>query len=89
MVEDEVDAIDLNFGCPQGIAKRGNYGSFLLSSPDLIVSLISHLHRNLKVPITAKIRILPDEEQTIALVRRIEMAGAYLITVHGRTKEQK
>ena len=41
------------------------------------------------MPVTAKIRILPDEEQTIDLVRRIELAGAYLITVHGRTKEQK
>jgi tRNA-dihydrouridine synthase 1 len=89
MIEDCVDAIDLNFGCPQGIAKRGNYGSFLLSSPDLIVSLISHLHQNLKVPVTAKIRILPDEAQTIQLVKRIELAGASLITVHGRTKEQK
>jgi tRNA-dihydrouridine synthase 1 len=37
MVENEVDAVDLNFGCPQGIAKRGHYGSFLLSEPDLIV----------------------------------------------------
>ena len=31
MLENEVDAIDLNFGCPQGIARRGHYGSYLLS----------------------------------------------------------
>jgi len=30
MLKDEVDAIDVNFGCPQGIAKRGHYGSYLL-----------------------------------------------------------
>ena len=30
MIEGEVDAIDVNFGCPQAIAKRGNYGSYLL-----------------------------------------------------------
>ena len=37
LVEDHCDAIDINLGCPQGIAKRGQYGSFLLESTDLIV----------------------------------------------------
>lgn len=36
MLEGEADAIDINFGCPQGIARKGHYGSFLLNEPDLI-----------------------------------------------------
>ncbi len=34
-VEDQVDAVDINFGCPQRIAKRGNYGAFLMYDLDL------------------------------------------------------
>lgn len=61
MVEDEVDAVDINLGCPQGIARKGKYGSYLLSYPDLICEIIKTAHDNLKVPITAKIRKLPNE----------------------------
>eukprot|EP01053_Blabericola_migrator_P011907 Blabericola_migrator_1__11906@NODE_726_length_6713_cov_131_507824_g522_i0_p7_GENE_NODE_726_length_6713_cov_131_507824_g522_i0NODE_726_length_6713_cov_131_507824_g522_i0_p7_ORF_typecomplete_len145_score7_80Dus/PF01207_17/2_7e34ANAPC10/PF03256_16/0_12DHO_dh/PF01180_21/0_12GDE_N/PF12439_8/0_19_NODE_726_length_6713_cov_131_507824_g522_i040464480 len=36
-IQAEVDAIDLNCGCPQGIARKGQYGAYLLSQPDLII----------------------------------------------------
>jgi tRNA-dihydrouridine synthase 1 len=88
-VQDHVDAIDINFGCPQGIAKKGHYGSFLLEEPDLVCSLVRILHENLNIPVTAKIRLLPKLEDTIALAKRIQEAGASVLTVHGRTKEMK
>lgn len=50
---------------------------------------MNQLHHALKVPVTVKIRILDTEEETLELVKRLEAAGAYILTVHGRTKEQK
>ena len=38
------DYIDLNFGCPQRIAKRGYYGAFLMDDLPCVASLISALH---------------------------------------------
>lgn len=70
-VENDCDAVDINFGCPQGIAKRGKYGSFLLEKTELIRSLVTTLHKNLKVPVTCKMRCLPSEEATLNLAKVI------------------
>lgn len=39
VVENHCDAIDINLGCPQDIAKRGRYGSFLQDDWDLIFKM--------------------------------------------------
>lgn len=83
------DAVDLNLGCPQGIARRGHYGAFLQEDQELIYKLISTLAQNLDVPVTAKMRILETKEKTLAYAKMILSAGASLITVHGRQRHQK
>ena len=83
------DAVDLNLGCPQGIARKGHYGAFLQEDWALIHQLISTLHHNLPVPVTAKIRILDTPERTLEYARMILAAGASILTVHGRRREQK
>jgi tRNA-dihydrouridine synthase len=50
--------------------------------------LVKKLADNLKIPVFCKIRILPEKERTMALVKGIEDNGCSLLTVHGRTKEQ-
>ena len=87
-VEHLVDAVDINLGCPQGIAKRGNYGSFLLEEYQLLHDIVSTLHQHLSIPVTCKIRRLKTDEATVALVRMLQEAGAALITIHGRTRHQ-
>jgi tRNA-dihydrouridine synthase 1 len=39
LVESHCDAIDINLGCPQDIAKKGHYGCFLQDDWDLIFTL--------------------------------------------------
>ncbi|KAG7880963.1 hypothetical protein KL905_002171 [Ogataea polymorpha] len=88
-VEDRCDAVDLNLGCPQGIARKGHYGSFLMEDWDLISKLINTLHRNLKIPVTAKIRVYDDWDKSLAYAKMCLDAGAQFLTVHGRTREMK
>ena len=88
-VEDKCDAVDLNLGCPQGIARKGKYGAFLMDDWDLIDKLIRNLHENLKVPVTAKIRIYDDEQKSLDYAKMVLNAGAQFITIHGRTREMK
>lgn len=83
------DAVDLNLGCPQGIARKGQYGAFLQEDWDLIYRLINELHQKLDVPVTAKIRILETKDKTLEYAKVVLSAGASIITVHGRRREQK
>ncbi|KAK4232024.1 dihydrouridine synthase [Podospora fimiseda] len=89
MVAPYCDAVDLNLGCPQGIAKKGHYGSFLQEDQELIFKLINILHENLDIPVTAKIRILETKEATLKYAKNVLAAGASILTVHGRRREQK
>ncbi|QLG73076.1 hypothetical protein HG535_0E01600 [Zygotorulaspora mrakii] len=89
IVQDRCDAVDLNLGCPQGIAKKGHYGAFLMDDWDIVHALIKKLHDNLDVPVTAKIRVFPEKEKTLEYAKMILDAGAQFLTVHGRLREQK
>jgi tRNA-dihydrouridine synthase len=75
----------------QNIAKRGRYGAFLLEEQDLVLEIVRTLSAGLKVPLTVKIRILPDQPRsaTVEYAQKIVRAGASVLTIHGRTRHEK
>ncbi|ONK79897.1 tRNA-dihydrouridine(16/17) synthase [NAD(P)(+)]-like [Asparagus officinalis] len=89
IVEPYCDYVDINLGCPQRIARRGYYGAFLMENLPLIRSLVEKLVANLQVPVSCKIRIFPNPQDTISYAKMLEEAGCSLVAVHGRTRDEK
>jgi tRNA-dihydrouridine synthase B len=81
--------IDINMGCPvKKIARKGG-GSGLIRDPDLAAHILEAVAAAVRIPVTVKTRLgwcgNPD---AVAWCRRLEEAGAQLLTLHGRTREQ-
>ena len=89
-VESRCDAVDLNLGCPQKIARRGHYGAWLAEERGLLQDIVGTLHCHLACPVTVKIRIQEaGRSATIDYARMLQDAGASVVAVHGRTREQR
>ncbi|MEI6031084.1 MAG: tRNA dihydrouridine synthase DusB [Synechococcaceae cyanobacterium ELA739] len=94
--------IDINMGCPvKKIARKGG-GSGLIRDPELAARIVESVAAAVAVPVTVKTRLgwcgggghpggEGASETTAAAVRwcrQLESAGARLLTLHGRTREQ-
>lgn len=55
----------------------------------MIAEMVSKVYKHCRLPLSVKIRVLDDAKSTINYARIIENAGASMLTIHGRIREQK
>lgn len=89
-VAEGADTIDINMGCPVNKITKNGGGSSLLREPETAEAIVRAVVQAVDVPVTVKTRIgWTDQEITILdFAKRMEAAGAQMITVHGRTRSQ-
>ena len=83
-------AIDINMGCPvKKIALSGD-GSALMKDPLLAARIVSAIKERINLPVTVKIRAGWDEKSknAVEVARACADAGASIVGVHARTREQ-
>lgn len=89
-VREGADTVDINMGCPVNkITKKGG-GSALLREPETATAIVKAVVQAVSVPVTVKTRIgWSDAEINILdFAKRMEEAGAQMITLHARTRAQ-
>ncbi len=81
--------VDINMGCPVPKIYKNGEGSALLENIPLAEKIVSECVKSGKI-ITVKFRtgVSADKLVTAEFAKRMEGAGASLLTVHGRTRDK-
>ena len=84
------EVIDLNLGCPAPNVRRRGGGSRLSEQPDLVRQVIVEARKKCSMPLTAKIRIGEDldESRLRDFCRMLADEGVDMITVHARLRRE-
>lgn len=93
VIINDVSGIDVNAGCPKHFSIHGGMGAALLKTPDILESILINLVEKIgkpnQKPISVKIRLLPEENDTLVLVERLLKTGISNLTVHCRTQPMR
>ena len=86
---DDIYQLDLNLGCPAPKIVKNHEGSYLMKDPKKVKTIVSAMVKNSKVLVSVKIRLGFDENNKnfLEVADAIVEAGAYMITLHARTRE--
>ncbi|KAM3114439.1 tRNA dihydrouridine synthase DusB [Phormidesmis sp. 146-33] len=89
-VAEGADTVDINMGCPVNKITKNGGGSSLLRDPETAEAIVRAVVQAVDIPVTVKTRIGWTEKEINILdfAKRMEDAGAKMITVHGRTRAQ-
>ena len=83
------DAIDINMGCPVYNIVTNFNGAFLIKEPKRAEAIIRAMKAAVSVPVSVKTRLGWNKDtDCLDFVKVVEAAGADLISIHARTKEQ-
>ena len=83
--------IDINMGCPMPKITSNGDGSALMNHIDLAAEIVEATVKAVSVPVSVKMRRGYDShnsEQAVELAQAVEAAGAAMVTVHGRFRDQ-
>jgi tRNA-dihydrouridine synthase B len=83
--------IDVNMGCPADQVVSHSHGSALMREPNLGAEIVAALCAATPLPVSVKMRAGWDSEHLNApdVALAMQAAGACMLTVHGRTREQR
>ena len=84
------DFLDINMGCPMPKIANSGDGCGLMRTPELAEQIVKAVVGAVEVPVTVKCRLGWDKGSINVLdfTKRMEQAGAAMVTVHGRTRAQ-
>lgn len=87
----DMDFLDLNLGCPLDQIYKQGAGSGLLPRSKKLEICLKSMKAVLNVPLTVKTRAGVNKDQNLAhsLVPIFKDSGVSLITVHGRSRDQR
>lgn len=82
--------VDINMGCPVPKVVGNNEGSALLKNPDLIHEIVAAVVKYSDCPVSVKLRkgFKKGELLCVEAAKAAQAAGAQLVAVHGRTREE-
>lgn len=87
---DDIVLIDINMGCPAPKLVKNGEGSSLMLDPKKAASIIKEVKKMTDKPVTCKFRrgFKMGEETALDFAKEMEAAGADMMTVHGRYRDQ-